>query len=164
VRTSAHGGTASGGLCLLLELVPERRLAFAVLTNHTNGWRLIQDVERSLLESYERLRLSPNQAIAHRGVDETMAQATPLATQPAAADYVGTYTRTPLGSIAVRADAGKLLVGGGGGGAGTALLFYAPDRAFQLDGTSPGLPVEFIRDTDGQVRWIRVDGRIGRKQ
>jgi hypothetical protein len=26
-----------------------------------------------------------------------------------------------------------------------------------------GMPVEFIRDPNGQVRWIRVDGRIARK-
>jgi CubicO group peptidase (beta-lactamase class C family) len=164
VRTASHGGTASGGLCLLLELVPERHLAFAILTNHTSGWRLIQDVERSLLASYERLVLAPNQAIAHRGVDETMAHATPLAVQPAAAEYIGTYARTPLGNITVRAEAGSVLVSGAGGGAGTAILFYAPDRAFMLEGTSPGLPVEFIRDEAGRIGWIRLDGRIGRKQ
>jgi CubicO group peptidase (beta-lactamase class C family) len=163
VRTAAHGGTASGGLCLLLELVPERHLAFAILTNHTSGWRLIQDVERSLLQSYEQVVLAPNQAIAHRGVDETMAHATALAVQPAAAEYVGTYARTPVGNITVRTEAGTMFVGGAGGGAGTAILFYAPDRAFMIDGTSAGLPVEFIREPDGQVRWIRVDGRIGRR-
>jgi CubicO group peptidase (beta-lactamase class C family) len=164
VRTASHGGTASGGLCLLLELVPERHLAFAILTNHTSGWRLIQDVERSLLESYERLALAPNQAIAHRGVDETMAHATALAAQPAAGEYLGTYARTPVGNVTVRSDAGKVLVSGAGGGAGSSIVFYAPDRAFMLEGTSPGLPVEFIRETDGHVRWIRVDGRIARKQ
>jgi len=163
VRTAAHGGTASGGLCLLLELVPERRFAFAILTNHTNGWRLIQDVERSLLASYERLALAPNQAIAHRGVDETMAHTTPLAVQPAAAEYAGTYVRTPVRDITVRVEAGKVIVSTAGGGSGTAILFYAPDLAFMLEGASPGLPVEFIREADGQVRWIRVDGRIGRK-
>jgi hypothetical protein len=164
VRTASHGGTASGGLCLLLELVPERHVAFAILTNHTSGWRLIQEVERSLLASYERLVLAPNQAIAHRGVDETMAHTTPLAAQPAAAEYIGTYARTPLGNITVRAEAGSVLVSGAGGGAGTAILFYAPDRAFMLEGTSPGLPVEFIRDEAGRIGWIRLDGRIGRKQ
>jgi len=164
VLTAAHGGTASGGLCLLLELVPDRRLAFAVLTNHTNGWRLIQDVERLLLASYEDLRLAPNQAIAHRGVDETMAHAAPLTPQPSPADYIGTYARTPSGNVTVRAESGKVLIAGNGAGAGTAIVFYAPDRAFMLEGTSPGLPVEFIRDADGHVRWVRVDGRIGRRQ
>jgi CubicO group peptidase (beta-lactamase class C family) len=164
VRTAAHGGTASGGLCLLLELVPDRRLAFAILTNHTNGWRLIQDVEHVLLESYEQLALAPNQAIAHRGVDEAMTHATPLAVQPAGTEYLGTYARPPTGNTTVRAEAGKLFVSGAGAGGGAAIVFYAPDRAFMLEGTSPGLPVEFIREADGRVRWIRVDGRIARRQ
>ena len=45
VMTAAHGGTLRS-IILLLELVPERRFAMAILTNHSNGWRLIQDVER----------------------------------------------------------------------------------------------------------------------
>jgi len=116
------------------------------------------------LASYEDLRLAPNQAIAHRGVDETMAHAAPLTPQPSPADYIGTYARTPSGGVTVRAGSGKVLIAGNGAGAGTAIVFYAPDRAFMLEGTSPGLPVEFIRDADGHVRWVRVDGRIGRRQ
>src|SRR6185295_13260399 len=49
LRTAAHGGTFSGHV-LLLELVPEKRLALAILTNAGNGWRLIQDVERAALK------------------------------------------------------------------------------------------------------------------
>jgi CubicO group peptidase (beta-lactamase class C family) len=51
VRTFGHGGTL-GGHVLLLEVVPERNFAIAVLTNTNTGWRLIQDVEREALKSY----------------------------------------------------------------------------------------------------------------
>ena len=56
VLTAAHGGTLNGH-CLLVQLVPARRLAFAILTNHTDGWRLIQDVEHAILRRYEGLAL-----------------------------------------------------------------------------------------------------------
>src|SRR5262249_53002642 len=48
IRTAAHGGTL-GGHILLLELVPERNFAIAILTNANVGWRVIQDVERAAL-------------------------------------------------------------------------------------------------------------------
>jgi CubicO group peptidase (beta-lactamase class C family) len=157
VRTAAHGGTATAGLCLLLELVPERNLAFAILTNHTNGWRLIQDVERSALRLYEGLSLSPNQGIGHRGVNEAMTHTTRLARQPGPEAYVGTYTHPPLNAIRVRAEGGNLIVGD------TSIGFYDVDRAVMTDGNSAGLPVEFGRNADGTVGWIRVNGRIAKK-
>src|SRR5678809_379199 len=45
IRTFGHGGTL-GGHILLLEIVPERNFAIAILTNANTGWRLIQDVAR----------------------------------------------------------------------------------------------------------------------
>jgi CubicO group peptidase (beta-lactamase class C family) len=41
LRVAAHGGTL-GGHILLLELVPERNFAIGILTNSSNGWRLIR--------------------------------------------------------------------------------------------------------------------------
>src|SRR5206468_8824931 len=71
VRTAAHGGTLAGHI-LLLELVPERNVAIAILTNSNNGWRLIQDVERAALKAYAGATFATNQAIAHRGLVETL--------------------------------------------------------------------------------------------
>ena len=67
------------GHILLLEIVPERNFAIGILTNAQNGWRLIQDVERAALESYHGATFPPNQAIAHRGLVETLPSAEPLA-------------------------------------------------------------------------------------
>ena len=156
VMTAAHGGTL--GHCLLLELVPERNMALAILTNHADGWRLIQDVERAALTLLEGMTLDPAQAIGHRGVNETMPDAPLLAKQPDPAPFVGVYRRPPLTNTnTVRVDNGQLMLDN------SSIGFYAPDRAVITSGNSRGNPVEFIRRPDGQVGWIRVVGRIARK-
>jgi CubicO group peptidase (beta-lactamase class C family) len=157
VMTAAHGGTL--GHTLLLELVPERNLAFAILTNHSDGWRLIQDVERAALRALEGLSLDPAQAIGHRGVNETMPDAPILTTQPDPAPYVGVYRRPPTTNVnTVRAQNGQLTLDN------NTIAFYAPDRAIVTSGAQRGNPIEFIRRADGAVGWIRVVGRIARKE
>ena len=167
VLTAAHGGTL-GGHCLHVQLVPERGLAFGILTNHNQGWRLIQDVERATLDLYEDLALEPNQATGgNRGGNEDMsAHATPLADQPAHDDYVGDYERPPLGTLAVRSEGGRLIMNGYGTGAeDVTLVFWGPDITYAAPPRAyVGMPVEFIRDGAGGVRWIRVNGRIARKE
>jgi hypothetical protein len=154
--TAAHGGTL--GHCLLLELVPERNLALAILTNHSDGWRLIQDVERAALKLLEDMPLDPAQTIGHRGVNETMPDAPILAAQPDPAPYLGTYRRPPLDAeTVVRMEGGRLMVGT------ASVAFYATDRAVVTSGNQRGNPVEFIRKPDGTVGWVRIVGRIARK-
>lgn len=156
VMTAAHGGTL--GHCLLVELVPSRNLAFAILTNHSDGWRLIQDVERAALRQLEGLSLDPAQTIGHRGVNETMPDAPIMAKQPDPAPYLGVYRRPPSGMNTVRIENGQLMLDG------SAIAFYAPDRAVVTSGNSRGNPVEFIRRPDGTIGWVRVVGRIARKE
>ena len=157
VMTASHGGTL--GHISLLALVPERNMALAVLTNHNNGWRLIQDVERSALRVLERMPLDPAHTIGHRGLNETMPDAPVLARQPDPAPYVGVYRRPPLDvTHTIRLDSsGQLTLDG------EAIAFYAPDRAIITSGNSRGNPVEFIRTPDGAMGWVRVVGRIARK-
>ena len=163
VLTCAHGGTLNGH-CLLVQLVPARNLAFAILTNHTDGWRLVQDVEHGILKRYEGIALAPNQPIGHRGVNEAMTfHSTPLATQPALEEYVGTYQRPPNGNVVVRQEAGKLIVGGNAQSGGTTIAFYGRDVAYAIAGSYTGSPYEFIRAADGRVGWIRVNGRIAKR-
>jgi CubicO group peptidase (beta-lactamase class C family) len=163
VQTAAHGGTLNGH-CLLLQLVPTRNLAFAILTNHTDGWRLIQDVEQAILKQYAAVALAPNQAIGHRGVNEAMTfHSKALATQPALDAYVGTYRRPPVGAVQVRQENGSLIVAGGGAQSGTTIVFYGPDVAYATAGAYVGSPFEFVRTPEGKVGWIRNNGRIARK-
>jgi CubicO group peptidase (beta-lactamase class C family) len=162
IRTAAHGGTLAGHI-LLLELVPERNFAIAILTNSQNGWRLIQDVERAALKSYTGATFAMNQAIAHRGLVETLPAVEPLAKQPDPQPYVGRYVR-PMNAVVVRTDTSRLLVqvvpNTGTPQAEMPIAFYGPDRAVILDGTDRGQSIEFVRDANGRVNWIRVTGRI----
>jgi CubicO group peptidase (beta-lactamase class C family) len=156
VMTAAHGGTL--GHISLLELVPERQMALAIMTNHNEGWRLIQDVERTALTVLGGLTRDPAQTIGHRGLNETMADAPILARQPDPAPYVGTYRRPPLNNVnTVAAENGQLTLDG------NAIAFYAPDRAIVTAGTPRGNPIEFIRTPQGAVGWVRYIGRIARK-
>jgi hypothetical protein len=162
LKTCAHGGTLNNH-CLLVELVPARNLAFAILTNHVDGWRLVQDVEAAILKAYENVALTPNQRIAHRGVNEAMTfHSKPLATQPKLDEYAGTYQRPPNGSVKVRLENNQLVIGGGGGGGGTSVTFYGKDVAYATSGSYLGSPYEFIRTREGKVGWVRVNGRIAR--
>lgn len=167
VLTAAQGGTGAGH-CLHVQLVPERQLAFGILTNHAEGWRLVQDVERATLKLYEGLALAPNQATGgNRGVSETMTvHATPLQKQPTLDVYVGRYERPPVATYELRVDQGVLR--NAESSPGVTYTFYGPDVAYVAsdDGTGSayvGMPVEFIRSASGAVGWIRVNGRIARK-
>ena len=166
VRTYGHGGTLAGHI-LLLEIVPERGFAIAILTNSSTGWKLIQDVEREALKAYLDASYAPNQAIAHRGLVETIPGVRALAPQPDPAPYLGTYAR-PNNSYVVRFDGGQLFVQdrptGGGSGTEWAVAFYGPDRLFVTDGPDRGQSIEFVRDDNGRVRWIRVVGRVAERK
>jgi len=161
IHTYGHGGTL-GGHILLLELVPERNFAIAILTNANTGWRLIQDVEREALKSYLGATYAPNQAIAHRGLVETLPTVQPLAKQPDPAPYLGTYVR-PSNSYVVRAEGGKVIVqdrSNSGSPREYPVAFYGPDRVEVTEGPDSGQSIEFVRDDSGRVNWIRIVGRV----
>jgi CubicO group peptidase (beta-lactamase class C family) len=162
LRVAAHGGTLAGHV-LLLELVPERNFAIGILTNANNGWRLIQDVEREALRAYHGATFARNQAIAHRGLVETLPNVEPLATQPDLKPYVGRYLR-PMNAVDVRIEGGKLVVqeipNNRDARPAIPIAFFGPDRAVVTDGNDRGQSIEFVRSTDGSVRWVRVVGRV----
>lgn len=160
--TAAHGGTL-GGHILLLELVPERHFAIGILTNASNGWRLIQDVERAALLSHQNAAFSTNQAIAHRGLVETLPSVEPLTVQPDPTPYVGLYLR-PMNAVVVRAEQGRVFVqvrpNAGEPQPEMPVTFYGPDRTVVTEGADKGQSIEFVRAADGRVKWVRVTGRI----
>jgi CubicO group peptidase (beta-lactamase class C family) len=162
LHIAGHGGTLAGHI-LLLEIVPERNFAIAILTNSNSGWRLIQEVERAALKSYLNVAFSTNQAIAHRGLLETLPSVEPLAKQPDPSAYVGTYER-PMNVVSVRTDGERLIVQvqpkEGKPQPEMPIAFYGPDRAVATNGPDRGQSIEFVRDGDGRVKWIRITGRV----
>ena len=111
---------------------------------------------------------APDRAVVTSGnqrgnpVESTRAQrddpdAPILAKQPDPAPYVGVYRRPPMGMNTVRVQDGQLRVDD------SAIAFYAPDRAVVTSGNQRGNPVEFIRNAKGEVGWVRLVGRIARK-
>jgi hypothetical protein len=160
IRTAAHGGTFAGHI-LLLELVPEKNFAMAILTNAGTGWRLIQDVERAALEAYHGAAFRTNQAISHRGLNETLPLVTPLAQQPDLAPYVGRFVR-PMNDVVVRAERGVLHAQ-----AGPATGDPSPDMPLHGPTRRVGRPEEGAsighRDAAANPWWIRVTGRIARQ-
>jgi CubicO group peptidase (beta-lactamase class C family) len=162
VRVAGQGGTA-GGHILVLSIVPERNFAIGILTNSQNGWRLIQDVEREALRTYHNIVYAKNQAIAHRGLVETLPDVEPLASQPDTKPYVGRYLR-PMNAVDVRVENGALVVqelpNSGDPRPLMPIAFFGPDRAVVTEGNDRGQSIEFIRDGSGAVKWVRVVGRV----
>jgi CubicO group peptidase (beta-lactamase class C family) len=162
VRVAGQGGTA-GGHILVLSIVPERNFAISILTNAQNGWRLIQDVEREALRAYHGIVYAKNQAIAHRGLVETLPNVEPLPAQPDLKPYLGRYAR-PTNTVDVRVENGKLIVqdmpNSGEPRPVMPIAFFGPDRAVITDGNDRGQSIEFIRDASGVVKWVRVVGRV----
>ena len=162
LRVAAHGGTLSGHI-LLLEIVPEKNFAIGILTNATNGWRLIQEVEREILKQYHGATFPKNHAIAHRGLVETLPNVEPLAKQPDFAPYLGRYLR-PMNAVSVRVEGGRLVVqeipNGGDPRPVIPIAFYGPDRAVVTEGNDRGQSIEFVRDAKGAITWVRVVGRV----
>jgi hypothetical protein len=163
VTTAVQCGTGAGH-CLHLQVVPERSLAFGLLTNHGIGWRLNSIVERAILDTYEDLALEPGQRTGgNRGGNEDMTtHGRRLEPQPALSDYVGRYERTPVPGYELSVRDGRLVASTSTGG--QPLVFWGHDLAYlDIDGANHGVPVEFIRDAGGRVRWLRNNGRIARK-
>jgi hypothetical protein len=128
---------------------------------------LIQDVEREALRAYHGIVYGKNQAIAHRGLVETLPNVEPLGTQPEPTPYVGRYVR-PSNTVSVRVEGGTLIVqevpNVGEPRPAMPIAFFGPDRAVVADGAARGQSIEFIRDTAGAVKWVRVVGRAAVRQ
>ena len=120
-------------------------------------------MEREALKTYLGATFTKNQAIAHRGLVETLPVYEPLARQPDPSPYVGTYAR-PMNTVVVRADGAKLFVqerpNSGQPNAEMPVAFYGPDRVVVTDGPDRGQSIEFVRDSGGRVAWVRVVGRV----
>lgn len=159
VRRLGHGG-ATVGQQALLTMVPERRFAMALLTNAGAGERLGVDIARAAVKEY-------------LAIDDR--DPTPLATQPALDAYAGRYSR-PFMDVVITVENGALLVQTiqkkgfpnanapvSPPGPKVPHAFFAPDRAVATAGSQKGARIDFIRNPDGTLGWVRRGGRIHRR-
>ena len=160
-RLVKHGGATNGHLSSF-EMVPSKGFAVSVLTNADAG----RETRQTVADRAQRLFLGfdkpePREA---QGLSPDMAQ------------YEGAYHAT-LEHLQVTARGKQLHI------LGTppprfivdpnvqpiplppaTLSFTGVDAAAVLDGPRKGERVEFLRDADGRIEWLRWDGRIARKE
>lgn len=159
VRRLGHGG-ATVGQQAMLSIVPERKFAIALLTNSGSGGRLNGEVARRALKEY-------------LSIDES--DPAPSAAQPALDAYAGRYAR-PFSDVVITVDNGTLHVQAIAKrgfpnasapvpppGPKVPFAFYATDRAVATGGPQKGARIDFIRNADGSLGWVRAGGRILRK-
>lgn len=160
VRLIRHGGGTKGQVSTFL-VAPERQFAISVLTNSERGDELIQRVTRQVLHSY-------------LDVDEQDPE--PIEASPADLhEYEGSY-ESPRVRLILSVRGNRLVLeeisqGGfptpesppGPAVPPVTAALSAKDWLIVLDEPSKGVRGEFIRE-DGEIRWLRIGGRMRRKQ
>ena len=157
VRVVSHGGSTTGQVSLL-ELVPERDFAMAILTNANRGGLVTQEVSRWALKQYLELEMPAPKPIE--------------SSEEELASYKGRYSR-PFADIDLGLLAGKLVgqlrIKGGFPTKDTppgpapppmSLAICEKDRLLILDGPLKGGRGEAIRKSDGSIGWLRFWLRI----
>ncbi len=154
VKTISHSGGTKGQQTLLV-IAPERRFALAVFTNHPYG-SVLND--RVLEKAYE----------AYLGVREPELEAVELDPAP----YLGRYEARMADIELAETEAGLELRFIPRGGfptpetpAGPApppavVRFASEDELFAVDDLWKGERVRFLRDEHGEIKWLRVGGRV----
>lgn len=161
VRVVKHGGTVNGNMSAFA-LVPSRGFAVTVLTNGDRG----HEVNHAVTSWAYRELL---------GLADAEPALKPLG-KKAAKEYAGRYAYGAFGTLVVDAEDGRLAARielSEEAAANEDLVAVVPppfavglvgrDRGVVLGERAAGRRVEFVRDADGSVAWIRHGGRILRR-
>jgi hypothetical protein len=157
-----HGGTVNGHMSEFL-IAPTKGFGLNVMTNGARGHELGTVVVKwclSELLGVERpeptfLKLSRDEASDYTGRYATT---------------LGEYVVTPEnGGALLTVEASKAIVEADPDIAAVLppplpLGFVAKDRAVVQGDYIPGSRIEFLRDANGDVEWMRFGGRISKKQ
>jgi CubicO group peptidase (beta-lactamase class C family) len=150
--TIRHGGGTNGQIAMLV-LAPQRGYAVALLTNHSpGGMQVIEAMSRAA-------GIAPEERQPLAGVDT--------------ADFAGIY-ETTIGRVTITTpDRDRIHIESESFGGFPSkdsppgpqdppedAYFYTPDRWHIAEGPSAGARGHFIRGEDGQVRWLRISGRL----
>ncbi|MBK8989331.1 MAG: serine hydrolase [Chloroflexi bacterium] len=152
-RLVSHGGATNGQLSAFV-LAPSRNFAFISLTNANRGRKLNEAITDWVLAHY--LGLAAPQPV-HLDTPHS-----------ALAEYAGRY-EAYMSDLAVSVSDGRLLlqvIPKGGfpdvdsppepAPPPTRLAFFQPDRVIALDRPLTGDKLEFLRDGDGRIVWLRT--------
>jgi CubicO group peptidase (beta-lactamase class C family) len=155
-----HGGGTNGQVTLL-HLVPARKCAIVVLTNHNRGGELTEEVTKSALKGYLGIAL-PEAVPLDLPVERL-------------SEYVGRYD-SALSLVELSLHGGGLVcqVHPKGGfptpespapasPPAMRVALYAEDRIVVLDPPWKDGRGEFLRHSDGRIAWFRSGGRIHKR-
>jgi len=153
VAVVGHGGTTNG-FQARLTFVPERRFAFACLTNSNLGSAAIRSIEDWVLERYAGLRRTDPPRVA--------------LSPDALARFAGRYERPDVvATVAVAGDGLQIAVDGKNpitkADMTTERGYAVPigqQKFFEAGGVYAGSTFDFILDDDGAPRFLRLGGRL----
>jgi len=156
-----HGGGTNGQITRL-DIAPDRGYVIVVLTNANKGGEVCAAAIKTGLKSY--LNLIEPEATPVESTDEELA--------PYAGKYESRMTR-----FEVTLTEGTLMLHmtpkGGFPKPDTPpapapppfkIALYAPDRAVGVEPPYKAALIEFLRDSEGNLAWMRVGGRINRRE
>ena len=158
VRFIRHNGSA-GGQDSTLWMAPEKKLAFTVLTNLDPGVLLCEKLTKwvqkhylGIVEPEPTLQVLSNQQLTgYTGNYQTRPEKDIFEVRLKNGDL--TLMLRPRDDLQIN---DSLFIPG----SPVHIVSYAPDRFFILDGPRKGHQMDFLRQHNGQITWLRVGGNV----
>jgi hypothetical protein len=146
-----HDGGVPGYRSRLI-LVPARQFAIALLANADAAYSLLNEVTAWALNAYLGLA-APEVVPADLAAEQL-------------APYAGRYAAPGHAECEVQPVGGKLLLSFASppGFRPFTVAFYAPDRAALVGSSGQVSLVDFLRQSDGAVGWVRNEGWLLARQ
>ena len=162
VRFIQHGGGTNGHISALM-YAPDQKFGLVILTNSMRGGELNSELTKYILPHYA-------------GVEEVIPNSIPM-TLEALTAYVGSYSGSHS-SIEVNLSQEGLAMQVKVTAMALAdesrslpppspwlkLSFYAPDKAMLTEGAMEGQKIDFLRDGNGKLTWLRMGVRAFKRQ
>jgi CubicO group peptidase (beta-lactamase class C family) len=162
VRLVGHDGGTNGQIARLL-CAPDRGFAFVALTNASRGGELTLETTRWALKHFLGIA-EPEPVYQTRDAEQL-------------AEYAGRYV-TPLSIVEISTQDGRLLLVGRDSDKvrefienppppdpPVAVAFYGSDQIVATEGPlKDELKGEFLRDPNGRIIWLRIGGRVHRRE
>ncbi len=157
VRRISHGGATVGQTCLLT-LVPNHRLAVAILTNADGGRRLARRVTEEVLERL--LGVAVPRPRPMDGAEEALASYVGRYANPFSQIELGLLNDRLVGHVVYRRGFPAQDTPPAPPPPPMTLALCEPHRLLVLDGPFQDDTAEILHRDDGQVGWLRFQGRV----